>query len=119
VPAALTLRPVCLSVSLSLLMGLISPSLRDTCSVAPYDRSLMPGTLPGEGADHPSVTDTSVIIALIPPLAVSANKSPGCFTVLPSTEHFETNVSFGGSEPLALDWECSGMWPSSEMSCIT
>jgi len=27
-----------------------------------YDSSLMRGTLPGEGADHPSVTDTSVIV---------------------------------------------------------
>jgi len=56
---------------------LISPSLgEDTCSVARYDRSLMPGTLSGEGADHPSVTDTSVIVGNIPPLAVSVNRSP-------------------------------------------
>jgi len=34
--------------------GLICPSLgEDTCSVARYDRSLMPGALLGEGADHP------------------------------------------------------------------
>ena len=36
----------------------------------------MPGILPGEGADHPSVTDTTVIVGYFPPLAVSANRSP-------------------------------------------
>jgi hypothetical protein len=80
----------------------------------------MPGTLPGEGAEHPSVTDTSVIVGLIPPLAVSANKSLGCYTVLSSTVRFQTNVSFcrwdSDTEPLA--WGAGRETPRSPSSEI-